>query len=508
MTRLGATIVLLVAAGTVAVSGTLSANAQVTIPPLLPTTTTTQPGTPPPPPTSPPTTASLLGNILKPLPIPTTAPPAAKPAPAAPTQLPGNEGGEGIAPPPEAGPFPADLAAMMNSIRRTRPGNSFAVVDALKALTDLGVPVEEAMRMGMGRFPVAGRATYSHDWWYPRFGPGWRLHQGTDVFGERGTPLRSPADGVVRFGDGGLGGISTYVTQADGTYFYLAHLEGRPPGLKNGQTVKTGDIVGYLGSSGNATGGSPHLHFEVHPAIKVVTVGKGKRKTTKVVPAPVRPGTVLPAIDPKPLLDQYLVEAIAQLPAIVAAYQAQHPPAAPTPPGAAVPAEAAAVAGRHLAVGGLIAAEAPLARTPLLLLAFLLVVMVAALTPVLAPTRTLVKVPPLGRHAAEKRSRGRGGRARLGRSPQPPTGESAPAAAPDQPGGTAALDPVVARSAGGAPPAEASTSASARRSRSSTTGTISEGGSLLRKERSSGTAAPGSWRSWYRTKPRKKRASG
>ena len=526
MTRPGATIILLAAATSLVVAGTIGANAQVTLPPLLPTTTTTttQPGAPPPPPTSPPTTASLLGNILKPLPtpVPTTAAPVVGRPPADPTRLPGNAGGEGLAPPPEAGPFPADLAAMMNSVRRTGPRNSYALVDALKALTDMGVPAEEAMRMGMGRFPVAGRASYSHDWWYPRFGPGWRLHQGTDVFGERGTPLRSPTTGMVRFGDGGLGGISTYITQADGTYFYLAHLEGRPPGLANGQTVNTGDIVGYLGSTGNAAGGSPHLHFEVHPAIRFVTVGKGKKRTTKAVSAPVRPGTVLPAIDPKPLLDLYLAEAMAQLPAIVAAYQAQQPAVTPAAAGPAVPNATAAVAGRHLAVGGLIAAEAPLARTPLLLLAFLLVVMVAALTPVLAPTRSLVGAHPFGRHAAEKRGRRRGGRSA---PPPPPSGppspvvpSNGPAGAPaDQPDGTtpgrdgAGSGGGVAGggvAGGGDAAPRDSRSARARRRRSSTTGTMPGGGSLPRKARSSGTAEAGSLRSWYRTKPRKKRASG
>ena len=399
------------AATTLVVVGAVGAGAQVTLPPLLPTTTTAPPGgTPAAPPSTPPTTAAdVLGKIIKAPVAPTvppTAPPAApKPAAPAANQLAGNAGGEGLAPPADAGPFPSDLAAMMNSVRRTRPNNSNALVDALKGLTDLGMPVEEAMRVGMGRFPVAGRANYSHDWWYPRFGPGWRLHQGTDVFGARGTPLRSPTAGTVRFGDGGLGGISVYVTQSDGTYFYFAHLNGRPAGLRQGQTVNPGDIVGYLGSTGNASGGSPHLHFEVHPAIRIVTVGKGRKQTTKAVSAPVRPGTVLPAIDPKPLLDLYLSEAMAQLPSIVETYRANGAAAAPAPTVAAVPVETAAIAGRHLAVGGLIAADAPLARTPLLLLAFLLMVMVAALMPVLAPRRGLLSAAPAGAEPPKAKAR-------------------------------------------------------------------------------------------------------
>ena len=435
MTRLGATIISLLAAATLVVGGAGGARAQLDLPPLLPTTTV--PGSPPPPPPSTTTTApaSLLDSVLKPS---TTAPPTA-PAPpttaarAAGPQLPGNDGGEGEAPPADAGPFPADLARMMNSVRRTRPNNSNALVDALKILTDAGMSPEEAMRVGMGRYPIGGRSNYSHDWWYPRFGPGWRLHQGTDVFAARGTPLRSPTTGTVSFSDGGLGGISVYVTQADGTYFYMAHLDSRPPGLKAGQTVDTGDIVGFVGSTGNAAGGSAHLHFEVHPAIRFVTVGRGRKATTKAVSAPVRPGTVLPAIDPKPLLDLYLHEALQALPGIAAAYQANAASAAAAAPaGDAVPVESAAiqVATRHLAVGGLIAAEAPLVRTPLLLMAFLLIVMVLVLFPVLAPRRRLALA---GVRAAEPRVRRRPGRRSKARtppagSPQPPPAESAVAA--------------------------------------------------------------------------------
>jgi murein DD-endopeptidase MepM/ murein hydrolase activator NlpD len=415
-------ITVVASATTLVVVGAMGAEAQITLPPLLPTTTTTVPGQAPPPTT---TTTNLINNLLK-APTTTTATtaPAAVPK-AAPSggTLPGNAGGEGIPPPADAGPFPSDLAAMMNSVRRTRPNNSYSLVDALKPLTDLGMPIEEAMRVGLGRFPVAGKATYSHDWWYPRFGPGWRLHQGTDVFAPRGTPLRSPTTGVVRFGDGGLGGISVYITQSDGTYFYLAHLNNRAEGLKNGQTVNTGDIVGYVGSTGNASGGSPHLHFEVHPAIRIVTVGKGKKATTKAVSAPVRPGVTLPAIDPKPLLDLYLAEALTQLPSVVAAYQANMAAAAPAVDTPAVPVETAAIAGKHLAVGGLIAADAPLVRTPLLLLAFLLMVMVAALMPVLVPRRRLAggPAPP----AEEK-----GSRRRIGRRGKKASVPTAPLATP------------------------------------------------------------------------------
>ncbi|MFP5377646.1 MAG: M23 family metallopeptidase [Acidimicrobiia bacterium] len=458
----------LATAATLVVGGAGGAGAQLDLPPLLPTTTTTAPGSPPPPPPPPPTTTttapgSLIGNVLKSATTvpPTTAPPPTAAKPGA-QPLPGNAGGEGQAPPPEAGPFPAHLAAMMNSVRRSRPNNSGALMDALKVLTDAGMSEEEAMRVGLGRFPVGGRSNFVHDWWFPRFGPGWRLHQGTDVFAPRGTPLRSPTTGTVSFSDGGLGGISVYITQADGTYFYMAHLDSRPAGLKAGQTVNTGDIVGYVGSTGNAAGGSPHLHFEVHPAIRFVTVGKGRKATTKAVSAPVRPGTVLPAIDPKPLLDLYLQEALAAIPAIAEQYRATRAATAPPVTGDAVPVDSAAieVAARHLAVGGLIAAEAPLVRTPLLLLAFLLIVMVLVLFPVLAPRRrlALAGVPPGPAPAARgRRRRLRGRRAKA--PPARPEGAAAGGTVRDGATELASASPAAAPSA--AAPSTAATASAA-----------------------------------------------
>ena len=392
MTRLGGAITLAVAAAASTVGGGAgSAQAQINIP-LLPTTTTTtsQPGEPAT--TTPPTTGSLVGALLKPVTQPTTTapsgPPALVPAPSGGTILP-NAGGEGVAPPADAGPFPDDLRRKMNSVRRSGARSSDQLVDSLQELIKLGVPEEEVMRVGMGRFPVAGRTRYIDDWWFPRFGPGWRLHEGTDLFAARGTPVRSPANGTATFSNGGLGGIAVYVTQTDGTYFYMAHLDRRAPGLRPGQQVSVGDIVGFVGSTGNAAGGSPHLHFEVHPAVRIVTVGKGKKATTKAVSAPVRPGTVLPPINPKPLLDVYAQEALAQVPALIESYKAKLPPPAEAvaPAGPAVPTEVVLAAHRS---GGFIAADAPLARTPLMGLAFVLMIMVVVLVPVLHPRRRVM----------------------------------------------------------------------------------------------------------------------
>ena len=73
-------------------------------------------------------------------------------------------------------------------------------------------------------------------------------------------------DGTVdTLSDYGLGGISLHVTNERGDYFYYAHLSGYAPGVQEGMPVRAGDIVGYVGNTGDAITTPPHLHFEVHP---------------------------------------------------------------------------------------------------------------------------------------------------------------------------------------------------------------------------------------------------
>ena len=105
--------------------------------------------------------------------------------------------------------------------------------------------------------------------------------------------MRSPADGVLRQSQDRLGGTVVYVTEPDGTYYYLAHLAGWVEGQVSGQKVKTGEIIGYNGNSGDARGGAHHVHFQVHPG------GGGP-------------------VDPKAYLDEWLEEALANAPALVA----------------------------------------------------------------------------------------------------------------------------------------------------------------------------------------------
>src|SRR5947209_2464080 len=73
------------------------------------------------------------------------------------------------------------------------------------------------------------------------------------------------ADGLVRQSSDLIGRTAAYVTEADGTYYDMAHLAGFAPDQTSGQKVKVGDVVGFVGNTGDAQGGATHVHFEIHP---------------------------------------------------------------------------------------------------------------------------------------------------------------------------------------------------------------------------------------------------
>ena len=78
-----------------------------------------------------------------------------------------------------------------------------------------------------------------------------------------GAPVVAVVPGrVTKGGNGGLGGISVYL-YGNGVEFYYAHLSRRSVGP--GQSVSAGQTIGANGDSGNAKGGPPHVHFEIHP---------------------------------------------------------------------------------------------------------------------------------------------------------------------------------------------------------------------------------------------------
>ena len=92
-----------------------------------------------------------------------------------------------------------------------------------------------------------------------------RTHQGQDIFAPRNTPVLAAANGYVwRVGENKLGGNTVWTIGAGGRVYYYAHLEKYADNLKVGDAVTTDTVIGYVGTSGNAKGTPPHLHFGVY----------------------------------------------------------------------------------------------------------------------------------------------------------------------------------------------------------------------------------------------------
>ncbi len=92
-----------------------------------------------------------------------------------------------------------------------------------------------------------------------------RRHEGQDIFAPRGTPILSATEGyIVRIGENRLGGQIVSVIGAGGRVYYYAHLESYAPGIEEGDFVDTTSVLGYVGTTGNAAGTPPHLHFGVY----------------------------------------------------------------------------------------------------------------------------------------------------------------------------------------------------------------------------------------------------
>jgi murein DD-endopeptidase MepM/ murein hydrolase activator NlpD len=115
-------------------------------------------------------------------------------------------------------------------------------------------------------FPVAGGASYGDTYGANRSDiyDGW--HHGDDLFASLGTPVVAVANGTLSLvGWNELGGWRLWLTDGDGNSFYYAHLAGYSRWILNHPHVRAGQVVGFLGRTGDAFTTEPHLHFEIHP---------------------------------------------------------------------------------------------------------------------------------------------------------------------------------------------------------------------------------------------------
>jgi len=128
---------------------------------------------------------------------------------------------------------------------------SAASGDEVLASRDLIIPVEGVSRATLRNNFVESRGN--------------RKHEALDIMAARGTPVFAVDSGrVAKLFNSAAGGLTVYQFDRDEKYaYYYAHLDGYALGLAEGNALKRGDLVGYVGSTGNAPGHAPHLHFTI-----------------------------------------------------------------------------------------------------------------------------------------------------------------------------------------------------------------------------------------------------
>ena len=149
-----------------------------------------------------------------------------------------------------------DLDVGAASRRRETPTATTGIseADAVEVLRDrdLEIPVEGVHRKDL-------RDTFAET------RSGTRPHEALDILAERHTPVKAVEDGTVeKLFNSKAGGLTIYQFDPTGTFcYYYAHLNAYAAGLREGQRVHKDDVIGYVGSTGNASPDAPHLHFAI-----------------------------------------------------------------------------------------------------------------------------------------------------------------------------------------------------------------------------------------------------
>jgi murein DD-endopeptidase MepM/ murein hydrolase activator NlpD len=127
-------------------------------------------------------------------------------------------------------------------------------------------PADAALRSAGLLLPVQGvRPAQLHDTFSETRGGGTRPHEALDILAPRGTPVLAAVDGTVeKLFESVPGGHTIYEFDRTRTHaYYYAHLDRYAEGLAEGQALRRGDVIGYVGSTGNAAEDAPHLHFAI-----------------------------------------------------------------------------------------------------------------------------------------------------------------------------------------------------------------------------------------------------
>ena len=175
---------------------------------------------------------------------------------------------------------------------------------SLAPLAESASPPTDPQVVALDAFPVEPRCAFWNTFGASRDG-GARAHEGIDIGADEGKEVYAARAGTISriYLDSATnrGGNSFRLTAADGTYFFYGHLSAFADGLRVGQKVNAGDVLGYVGHTGNA-GGVNHLHFEIHPGGGSAIDGYDSLRAIDACRKPaVAPATTVPATAaPKP----------------------------------------------------------------------------------------------------------------------------------------------------------------------------------------------------------------
>lgn len=160
------------------------------------------------------------------------------------------------------GVFGGATAVAIRKFQETKAIPATGLVDLRTAIA-LGVVEQPSVQLKV--FPVQGLCSFSNTWHAPR--PGGRVHLGVDIIAKEGNLLYAVTDGVIsKVYDAAVdvrAGNGVRLLAADGTYFFYGHMKHLAEGIALGSTVKAGQVLGYVGKTGDTN--TPHLHFEIHP---------------------------------------------------------------------------------------------------------------------------------------------------------------------------------------------------------------------------------------------------
>lgn len=147
------------------------------------------------------------------------------------------------------------LSACSTTPKKTSQSLNSATVQKLKNMTlpsRLPIPVDGVKNNNLTDTWGASRSSG-------------RIHEGVDIMAPRGTKVLSATDGLIAdVRNNNLGGKVIWVLGPNGSWHYYAHLNGHKRGLSVGDYVKKGDLIGYVGNTGNARNTAPHLHYGIY----------------------------------------------------------------------------------------------------------------------------------------------------------------------------------------------------------------------------------------------------